>query len=84
MSLWVFLAAFAGAATWTAASALYRHLRQPRPVVALEPGQRLAEPDGREWLVVSRSFDMAVNRAPNLTVSLVLDRDLTHADRSPR
>lgn len=49
--------------------------RRGRRVVPLELGQRIAEPDGREWRVVGRSFDVQAGRPASLRVDLVLDED---------
>lgn len=50
-------------------------LTRGRRSVALEPGTRVVEADGREWLVQGRAFDVQVGQRPVLRVDLVLDRD---------
>lgn len=62
-----------GGATYQAIADLVR--RRGRHVVPLEPGTRIAEPDGREWQIVGRRFDMRVGQVPTLTVDLGLRSD---------
>lgn len=65
----------AGAAGGLVVAGSHRLRVGGRRVVALEPGQRIAEPDGREWRIVARSFDVRVGQGPTLSVDLVAGED---------
>lgn len=58
-------------------AALTNRLRlgRGRRVVPLEVGQRIAEPDGREWQIVGRAIDVRVGHVPTLRVDLGLRSD---------
>lgn len=71
----VFAMLCSGATGGVATAALLRRRARGRAVVALEVGQRIAEPDGREWQIVGRAHDAQVGRVPTLRVDLGLRRD---------